>query len=462
VKPPPFSYRAPRTPEEALDALAAGDAKVLAGGQSLIPLLNMRLAAPARLVDVNGLAMLDTVEATGDGVRIGALARHSRVERDARAAAAQPLLGRALRHVAHPVIRNRGTVVGSLAHGDPSAELSAVLAVLGGTLEVASARGRRTVPAGEFFTGPLETCLAEDEMVLSAFFPSAAPLTGTAFAETARRHGDYALVGVAAVVTLDDDLRVTTARAGYLSVAGVPVVLDLTEAAESAVRTDDWPAVAAYARDRPVPPPPGRCPHRTRHARRHARGAGTGVTMSAEGTGTEWTGAVGTGTEGTGTEETFEVALTVNGVRRTAHVPARRLLSDLLRHDLELTGTHVGCEHGVCGCCTILLDGEPVRSCLMLAVTASGHEVTTVEGLAEPDGTMSPVQQAFHECHGLQCGFCTPGFLCTVTALLRDNPHPTEDEVLEGISGNLCRCTGYQNIVTSILDAAGSMAGAGA
>jgi aerobic carbon-monoxide dehydrogenase small subunit len=147
-----------------------------------------------------------------------------------------------------------------------------------------------------------------------------------------------------------------------------------------------------------------------------------------------------------------EVRMTVNGVPRTASVEGRRLLSDFLRHDLGLTGTHVGCEHGVCGCCTVLLDGEPVRSCLMFAVTATGHEVTTVEGLGE-DG-LSPVQRAFQECHGLQCGFCTPGFLCTVTALLCDNPRPTEDEVLEGISGNLCRCTGYQNIVKAVHRAA--------
>ncbi|MBC6463415.1 (2Fe-2S)-binding protein [Actinomadura sp. HBU206391] len=149
-------------------------------------------------------------------------------------------------------------------------------------------------------------------------------------------------------------------------------------------------------------------------------------------------------------EQRHEVAVTVNGVHRSAMVPARRLLSDFLRHDLGLTGTHVGCEHGVCGCCTILLDGEPVRSCLMFAVTAGGHEITTVEGLAGTDGSLSRVQQAFQECHGLQCGFCTPGFLCTVTALLRDNPAPSEAEVLEGVSGNLCRCTGYQNILKSV------------
>jgi carbon-monoxide dehydrogenase small subunit len=152
--------------------------------------------------------------------------------------------------------------------------------------------------------------------------------------------------------------------------------------------------------------------------------------------------------------EVREISMTVNGVPRTASAEPRRLLSDFLRHDLGLTGTHVGCEHGVCGCCTVLLDDEPVRSCLLFAVTVDGHRVTTVEGLGSGAGGLSPVQRAFQECHGLQCGFCTPGFLCTVTAFLRDNPAPSDEEVLEGLSGNLCRCTGYQNIVKSVHRAA--------
>jgi carbon-monoxide dehydrogenase small subunit len=163
-----------------------------------------------------------------------------------------------------------------------------------------------------------------------------------------------------------------------------------------------------------------------------------------------------------GGEQLHDVTVMVNGVRRTARVPARRLLSDFLRHDLRLTGTHVGCEHGVCGACTVLVDGEPMRSCLMFAVTAQAHAVTTVEGLCEaPDArvaptgeSMNPAQQAFAECHGLQCGFCTPGFLTTVTAYLDENPQPTSEEAREAISGNLCRCTGYQNIVRSVLRAA--------
>jgi aerobic carbon-monoxide dehydrogenase small subunit len=156
----------------------------------------------------------------------------------------------------------------------------------------------------------------------------------------------------------------------------------------------------------------------------------------------------------TGAEDLHEVRLTVNGAAMIAHVPARRLLSDCLRHDLRLTGTHVGCEHGVCGACTILLDGAAVRSCLLLAVTVDGAEITTVEGLAAADGTLSPVQQAFAECHGLQCGFCTPGFLTTVTAGLRTTPEPDDEQVRDMVGGNLCRCTGYQNILAAVHRAA--------
>jgi carbon-monoxide dehydrogenase small subunit len=158
------------------------------------------------------------------------------------------------------------------------------------------------------------------------------------------------------------------------------------------------------------------------------------------------------------TEELHDVRLRVNGEVREVRVPARRLLSDALRHDLGLTGTHVGCEHGVCGACTVLVDGRPMRSCLLFAVSAVESEITTVEGLTERDGSedgaLSPVQQAFLECHGLQCGFCTPGFLTTITAGLRENPSPSEDEAREMIAGNLCRCTGYANIVKSVLRAA--------
>ena len=154
------------------------------------------------------------------------------------------------------------------------------------------------------------------------------------------------------------------------------------------------------------------------------------------------------------TDELVNVQLTVNGTPREVDVPARRLLSDVLRHDLGLTGTHVGCEHGVCGACTVLVDGAPMRSCLLFAVSVDGAEVTTVEGCRAADGSLGRVQAAFRDCHALQCGFFTPGFITTVTAFLRDNRSPTAAEARQAISGNLCRCTGYQNIVSAVLRAA--------
>ena len=152
------------------------------------------------------------------------------------------------------------------------------------------------------------------------------------------------------------------------------------------------------------------------------------------------------------------IKLTVNGVRHEREVETRLTLGDFLRRDLGLTGTHLGCEHGVCGACTVHLDGEAVRSCILFAVQADGARVTTVEGLAKPDGTLHPVQQAFRDHHGLQCGYCTPGMLMTLTAFLAENANPTEREVREAISGNICRCTGYQGIVAAALDAARSAA----
>ena len=160
-------------------------------------------------------------------------------------------------------------------------------------------------------------------------------------------------------------------------------------------------------------------------------------------------------------KDTRSIALAVNGVRHQIEVETRMTLADCLRRELGLTGTHLGCEHGVCGACTVLVDGQAVRSCLMLAVQAEHAAVTTVEGLAGAGGALHPLQAAFRDSHGLQCGFCTPGMLMTLVELLDENPSPTEAEVREAISGNLCRCTGYQGIVAAALDAAARLRGAG-
>lgn len=154
--------------------------------------------------------------------------------------------------------------------------------------------------------------------------------------------------------------------------------------------------------------------------------------------------------------QSVSVTVNVNGQEYKREVEPRLLLSDFLRHELGLTGTHVGCEHGVCGACTILLDGGSIRSCLVFAVQADGHSITTVEGLAS-DGKLHPIQQSFWEAHGLQCGYCTPGILMTLVPFIKQNPNPTEEEIRHAISGNLCRCTGYQHIVDAVKLAAEKM-----
>jgi carbon-monoxide dehydrogenase medium subunit len=257
VKPSPFAWSAPASVPEALALLArvGGDGKVLAGGQSLLPILNMRLAAPAHLVDINRLAELAYVRATDGSVVVGALARHAAVERDGPAHDVQPLLRQALGLVAHPVIRNRGTTVGSIAHADPSGEMTAVLALTGGSVQVASEAGQRDVPAAEFFTGPLESSLVPGELAVSATFPAFAAGSGTAFVEVARRHGDYAVCGLAAVVTVSEGV-VSAARAAYVSVAPTPLVLDLTEAvAGTETGAADWATAGDLAWQQADPEP---------------------------------------------------------------------------------------------------------------------------------------------------------------------------------------------------------------
>ena len=229
MKPAPFDYLRPGSLAEAAAALAGEpNAKVLAGGQSLVPLLSMRLAAPSMLVDINGLPDLTTIEVTGDGVRIGALARHAEVLASADVARVQPLLAMALSHVAHATIRNRGTTVGSIIHADAAAEMPAVLRLLDGSVEVESSSGRRTISADELFVGPLETSLQHDEIAVAADFPALLSGAGVAFDEIARRHGDYAMCGVAALVRVEGG-SIVEARAGYLSVNDTPEVVDLTE-----------------------------------------------------------------------------------------------------------------------------------------------------------------------------------------------------------------------------------------
>lgn len=251
MKPAPFDYQAPASLEAALDALArhGGDAKLLAGGQSLIPVMNFRLAEPALLVDINKLAELDFIRRDEEGrLRIGAMARQRRLERDPLVAAMAPLLHEAVPFIAHPQIRNRGTFGGSLAHADPAAELPALAVALGARFRLQRAGGDRWVAAEDFFAGLFATALEPDEMLVEAAIPPSPARSGWAFLEVARRHGDYAQVGVAARVTLDDAGRCREARLVYLSVGDAPVVA--REAARLLAGQELSPAAIAAAAEK--------------------------------------------------------------------------------------------------------------------------------------------------------------------------------------------------------------------
>lgn len=246
MKPAEFNYRRPGSLPEALEVYArATDGQILAGGQSLVPLLSMRLATVGELIDINGIPELSYISVDSTGVRFGATVRHSELLESTEAGISQPMIPAALTHVAHATIRNRGTTVGSIVHADAAGEMPMVFALLDGTLTVQSVRGSREIRTPELFLGALETSLEPDEIATEVFLPALPPRHGVAFDEVARRHGDYALCGVAAIVEVDAEGRVVTARTGYVSVSDVPVAIDLTAAFGDGTLSDENLAAAA-------------------------------------------------------------------------------------------------------------------------------------------------------------------------------------------------------------------------
>jgi carbon-monoxide dehydrogenase medium subunit len=276
MKPASFAYAAPGSLDEALALLAqhGDDGKVLAGGQSLLPVLNFRLAQPAVLIDLARVPGLDGIAATGDALRTGAMVRQRRLERDATVARLAPLLAEAVPHVAHPQIRNRGTVGGSLAHADPAAELPAVAVALGARMRLQSVRGERWVEADAFFTGLFGTALASDELLTAIDWPLLPGGCGWAFEEVARRHGDYAQVGLAAWVRLDRERCCTAARLVFLSVAGRPFVADAAARALLGHAVTD-PAIAAAAAAAATEMDPSGDVHASAAFKRHLAGVVT-------------------------------------------------------------------------------------------------------------------------------------------------------------------------------------------
>jgi 2-furoyl-CoA dehydrogenase FAD binding subunit len=464
MKPARFDYVRAGSADDALHVLheVGTDARVLAGGQSLLPMLNMRLARPRVVVDIMHVPEWQRIGDDGRTLRIDAAVRQFSLEHHRDLSIRQPLLAAVLPFVGHAQIRNRGTVCGSIAHADPSAELPLVLLALRGTVHLRSRRRQRDVSVESFFAGTLATACAGDEVIEAVSFPTAHPGAGYAFREVARRLGDFAIVACAAIA---DPAGVRLAVGG---VADHPRAIDLP--ADPAAFADALEAFAweLDARDDM---------HATaRYRRELVRRIGREVALKAQ-TDAETeprTAPFGDGAWGEKSQQSSSrglprpsfpkgkrrpgigvstVSFTLNSRGVSVESEPRTLLVDVLRYGLGATGTHVGCEHGVCGACTVQIDGEPARSCIMLAVQAEGAEVRTVESLTPEPGRLSVLQECFRDHHALQCGFCTPGILMSLDALLRARPDATEQEVRATLAGHLCRCTGYAPIMRAALAA---------
>jgi aerobic carbon-monoxide dehydrogenase small subunit len=441
MKPSPLRYVRPGTLAEAL-ALLDGQSRPLAGGQSLIGLINMRRLAVSRLVDLEAIVELQVIDPDGQTeLTLGAGVTLAAIEQDPDVRTAAPLLVDAARLVANPQVRARSTLGGNVAHGDPASEIVTSLVALGATVTVRSAGQERRAPVEELV-------LASDELIVEVRVPRRPADGGGAVSEVSIRHAARALVVAAAAVELEDGV-VKTSCVAVGGVGAAPVALGCA-AQIRGLRPDDTSVGEAISDaiaqlDAAPDPRAGERYRRdvaselARRALAEAARRESSVTSAAGGSPAQWRQPLAPAPERDAGEE---VRVTVNGRPASVRVEPRTLLCDMLRDSLGLTATHVGCEHGVCGACNVLVDGIVVRSCLLLAVQTDGRRVETLEGLRDT-GEIDRLVTAFAAEHALQCGFCTPGFIVTLTDLQRRAVQATPADLV----GNLCRCTGYAPIV---------------
>ena len=445
------------------------EGRLIAGGQSLGPMLNLRLARPSTLVDVRACPDLRRYAETPDAVVYGAGITHAEIEDGAVPDPSPGWLRRAARNIAYRAVRNRGTIGGSLAHADPAADWPVVLAALDAEVWIEGTDGGRAEPLVSFLRGPFATSLAPGEILTAVRVPRPSPSARLGYAKLSAKAGEFAQ---ALAVVLEDPAR-STCRAVVGAIERPPAVVEretpfsVAVADARALLAETLPdgvggalhaaALARAARDarsggasgvHPAPgmPSPAAPGQRTSQAAPPA-GAGTASTEQKGGDGAE----PGARLAHRPRRGPRSVRLTVNGRMVDAEVEPRTHLADFLRERLHLTGTHLGCEHGVCGACTVLLDGAPARSCIAFAAACDGSDVRTIEGFGD-DGLMNALRAAFSKRHALQCGYCTPGMLVTGWDVARRLAGAGEDRVRIELAGNLCRCTGYQGIVQAIGD----------
>ena len=468
--PLPSRYAAPGSLDEAAELLSShgAAARLIAGGTDLM----LELSRGARsgvelLVDISGLPGLDRISYDGGRVTLGPLVTHADVIASAPMRTASLPLAQACLEVGSPPLRNRATVVGNIVTASPANDTISALVALDAAVTMISARGERTVPISEFFAGFRQTVLEPDEIVTAVAFDALDSADrpndrrGVFVKLGLRRAQAISVVHAAVVVELDGG-RVADLVVALGSVA--PTIITVPEAAELAAGRELSDAsaditAAACRTATPIDDIRGSAEYRS-----HTVGVVVDRAITALAAGTEadrWprqaprlaltASAADAGPASTVLGEPGDtVTAKVNGVQRSAAGAAGKTLMDWLRDDLGLTGTKEGCAEGECGACTVHLDGAAVFSCLVPAGRADGANITTVEGVASPGGDLHPFQQAMVDTGGAQCGFCTPGFVMSAVALLEEIAEPTPEQITVGLSGNLCRCTGYCSIIEAV------------
>jgi len=477
-----FDYYEPESLQEAVALLVqyGNRAKILAGGTDLLVHMKMERAAPQAVISINQIPDLDRIAAQDGHLHVGARATIKAIERDPLVQSHYQALAEACNSFSTTQVQTMGTVGGNLGNGSPASDSAPALIALGAEVEIAGPDGKRRLPLEQFFLGPGKTALQNGELLTEVILPRPQAGTGSAFLKISRVAADIAKASGAVMIVRDAQSadRIADCRMAFGSVAPTPMRTrqaeqmligqvwseDLIEraaecAAEEITPIDNVRSTAWYRRaavhaitcdalhhawqrakiDDGVPTlvgnglqatPSGPAAQSAVHGQAHTPTSHDAIRIAAN--------------------EKRWIELSVNGKRCQVWVGVNDLLLNVLREQLQLIGTKYGCGIGECSACTVQLDGQPALACLVLAVSAIGHEIVTVEGLQKPDGALDPLQEAFLDFAAYQCGYCTPGMLMTANSLLADKPRPTEDDVRHYLRGNLCRCTGYASIVRAV------------